>query len=199
MTGRDKAGIRARPGRLVRRRWRSGFRSAGLRYGEAIEILVVELWYDHQPVLDHVGLGEDVCRSYPDAESVSTNGKSPFLIGFPSLVHEFSDGVACLVVSVSGPGVRNDAGPPRDLTQTWSWPQAPSTWAGTTHTVLVADVMGRLWDCQTRRSTFVTCLRARWPHADQRWRVSHQSAGVDPERLVLDLDPGPEFGGTAVT
>jgi hypothetical protein len=28
---------------------------------------------------------------------------------------------------------------------------------------------------------------------DQRWRVSHQQARVDPDRLVLDLDPGPDF------
>jgi hypothetical protein len=28
---------------------------------------------------------------------------------------------------------------------------------------------------------------------DQRRRVSHQQANVDPERLVLDLDPGPDF------
>jgi hypothetical protein len=28
-------------------------------------------------------------------------------------------------------------------------------------------------------------------HADQRWRVSHQPAKVDPERLVLELDPDP--------
>ena len=34
------------------------------------------------------------------------------------------------------------------------------------------------------------------PETDQRWRVSHRSAMVGPDRLVLSLDPGPGNRGS---
>jgi hypothetical protein len=249
---------------------------------------VVELWYDHEPALNRAGLLAEVRRSHADAEPTSGNVTSPFQIAFPSLVHQFSDGATCLVVSVSGPDVRNDAGPLHDLTQTWSWPEAAPTLARTTYTLMVADPMGRLHAPGPRAAAFRAVVNAIiaqtrpigtwWPastlalppqaattpplgglvnvrlfnnagrpghllmdtvgmhalglpdaqiyfhdlsegrvaallfdlakyvfsganihpghtvqgvHADQRWRVSYQPAKVDPERLVLELDPGP--------
>ena len=92
------------------------------------EILVVELWYIHEPDLDHARLLDDVRRSHGDAEPTSTGVSSPFVIAFPSVTHQFSDGVGCLVVGVAGPTEREHPGTPLDLTQTWRWPEAEQVW-----------------------------------------------------------------------
>lgn len=254
------------------------------------EILVVELWYDREPFLDHARLLDDVRRWHGDAETTSTSASSPLVIAFPSVTQQFADGVGCLVIGVAEPTVRERPGRPRDLTQTWMWPEAEQVLAGTTHTVVVADVIGHVHAPVPRVAAFravVNAIMAQtdpvgtwWPMTvcalppqlataqrlgglvnvrlfndadrpghllmdtvgmhtlglpdvqihfhdlpegrvagllfaladsifsgadiraghtvqgllpDQRWRVSHQQARVEPDRLVLDLDPGPEF------
>jgi hypothetical protein len=248
--------------------------------------LMAELWYDRLPTLDRQRLLAAVHRMHPDAEPLPENADGPFMIAFPSLTYQLADGVACLVVAVMRTDVKSDAGPPRELSQTWTWQQAGTTLLSTTHTLLVTDLMGGVHPPQPRVRAFHAVLDAIvsqtrpigtwWPvsqaalapgpavtpplgglvnvrlfkdaarpgnllmdtlglhalglpdaqvyfrdldagrvarllfdlaeyifdgaeiepghtvqglEADQRWRVSHETAMVGPERVVLNLDP----------
>ena len=140
--------------------------------------LVVELCYDDRPVVDYAGLLGEVRRVHPDAELASTRAGSPFLIGFRSLVHRFSDGAACLIVSVLKPDGGSDTRSPRDLSQTWTWPEAATTLARTAHTLLIADVMGWLYAPKPRVAAFravVNALIAQTQPIGTWWPVSNRA------------------------
>jgi len=124
-------------------------------------ILTAEMWYDHEPILDRAKLLGAVRKRYPDATVASTDPAVPFLLAFPSLVHRFADGTAAsLLVSVLNPTPRDPGRPPPDLTQTWSWPDAERTFAAHTHTLLVADLMGRVHPAGPRVAAFQSVVEA---------------------------------------
>jgi hypothetical protein len=75
--------------------------------------LVVELWYDHEPVIDRADLVQAVRSRQPDATTASTGPAHPFLIAFASLVHHFPDGpAASMLVSVGRPDVPDSPAQP---------------------------------------------------------------------------------------
>jgi Domain of unknown function (DUF4261) len=119
-----------------------------------MSILLAELWYDVPPTLDRRSLLDEVRRSHPDADPLPDKPESPFMIAFPSLAYRLSDGVACLLIAIEEPRPRSDAESPRDLSQTWTWQQAATTLASTTHTLQVNDLMGRLLPPQPRVCAF---------------------------------------------
>ena len=123
-------------------------------------ILVVELWYDHEPAIDRIDLVEAVRSRQPDATTTSTDPTHPLLIAFPAIVHHFPDGPAAMLVSIGKPQARNHDSPPHDFTQTWSWPEAKPTFATSTHALAVTDMLGRVHATRTRVAAFHSVVDA---------------------------------------
>jgi len=106
-----------------------------------------ELCFRGVPTIDPAAVLAAVRSAGAEVDLVGTlDDGSSTLLAFPRLTHRFTDGkVVPLLATVIGP-TPTDPGSarPYDLSQTWGWDEAGVVIAGTTHTLVVAELMGRV-------------------------------------------------------
>jgi hypothetical protein len=112
--------------------------------------LMVELWFEHEPQLDP----RDVAAAVPHAESKGD------LIIHPRFVQEPVEGdPAALGTSLlRGGGSEREFAPTAE--QTWDWDEAEETLSRCSHSLLVAELLGRYHPFRDRLEAFLPTLRA---------------------------------------
>ena len=122
-------------------------RAAGAMNNEPTS-LMVELWFEDEPQLDPA----DVCAAVPGTE------RQGDLIIHPRFVQEFVEGEPAALGTALLRGSRGEQQPSAD--QTWDWEHAGEVLARCSHSLLVAELLGRYHPFRDRLEAYVPTLRA---------------------------------------
>ena len=110
--------------------------------------LMVELWFEDEPRLDPA----DVCAAVPGTE------RQGDLIIHPRFVQEFVEGEPAALGTSLLRGSRGEQLPSAD--QTWDWEDAGEVLERCSHSLLVAELLGRYHPFRDRLEAYVPTLRA---------------------------------------